>query len=200
MFCPACGQEALEQTNFCQFCGHPLNFTVQASVSAAAEERCKAAVVYGGFWKRFLAYWIDAIFIGIVIIGADAALGFILGLDLRPYGGTFAAVSSGVRQALGATLGFLLGTLIPWLYWSLMECSVKQATLGKMALGLIVTDLKGEPITFGRATGRYFGKFISALLLFIGFLMAGWTEKKQALHDIMAGTLVVKKQGGDETA
>ncbi len=75
-----------------------------------------------------------------------------------------------------------------------MESSPQQATLGKMALGLKVTDLRGEPISFGKATGRYFGKFVSELILYVGFMMAGWTEKKQALHDIMAGTLVVKKQ------
>jgi uncharacterized RDD family membrane protein YckC len=75
-----------------------------------------------------------------------------------------------------------------------MESSPQQATLGKMALGLKVTDLQGERLSFARATGRYFGKIVSSLILFVGFMMAGWTEKKQALHDIMAGTLVVKKQ------
>ena len=62
-----------------------------------------------------------------------------------------------------------------------------------MALGLLVTDRQGNRIGFGRATGRYFGKIISALILFIGFMMAGWTERKQALHDMMADTLVVRK-------
>jgi uncharacterized RDD family membrane protein YckC len=75
-----------------------------------------------------------------------------------------------------------------------MESAPQQATLGKMALGLKVTDLQGEPISFARATGRYFGKIVSSLIFFVGFMMTGWTEKKQALHDIMAGTLVVKKQ------
>jgi uncharacterized RDD family membrane protein YckC len=75
-----------------------------------------------------------------------------------------------------------------------MESSPQQATLGKMALGLKVTDLQGERLSFARATGRYFGKIVSSLILFVGFMMAGWTEKKQALHDIMAGTLVVKKR------
>ena len=75
-----------------------------------------------------------------------------------------------------------------------METSKFQGTLGKMALGLIVTDLSGQPITFGRATGRYFGKIISSLTLSIGYMMAGWTQQKQALHDMMAGCLVLRKR------
>ena len=74
-----------------------------------------------------------------------------------------------------------------------MESSVKRATLGKMALGIAVTDVDGRRITFMRATGRHFAKMISGLILLIGYLMAAWTKKKQGLHDILAGTLVVNK-------
>jgi uncharacterized RDD family membrane protein YckC len=83
--------------------------------------------------------------------------------------------------------------VLNWLYYSLLESSVWQGTLGKKALGLEVTDLDGNRISFGRATGRFFAKFISAIILFIGYIMAGFTEKKQALHDIIAGTLVIRK-------
>jgi uncharacterized RDD family membrane protein YckC len=62
-----------------------------------------------------------------------------------------------------------------------------------MACGMKVTDENGNRITFARATGRYFGEYLSALTLFIGYMMAGWTERKQALHDLLAGTLVVRK-------
>lgn len=86
----------------------------------------------------------------------------------------------------------LVSTAIKWLYYALMESSSKQATIGKLALGLRVTDLNLHPIDFGRATGRYFGKIISGLLLLIGYIMAGITERKQALHDILAGTLVIR--------
>jgi len=79
------------------------------------------------------------------------------------------------------------------LYYALMESSAKQATLGKMAISIKVTDMAGNRISFGRATGRYFGKYVSALIMYIGFLMAGFTQQKQALHDIMAGCLVVNK-------
>jgi uncharacterized RDD family membrane protein YckC len=80
-----------------------------------------------------------------------------------------------------------------WLYHTLMESSRYQATLGKLALGSIVTDLNGQRISFARANGRFFGKFISSAIFNIGYLMAGFTEKKQALHDILAGTLVIQK-------
>jgi uncharacterized RDD family membrane protein YckC len=87
----------------------------------------------------------------------------------------------------------LLRIVLHWLYYSLLESSAWQATLGKKALGLEVTDLDGNRIGFGRATGRFFAKFISWIILLIGYIMAGFTEKKQALHDILAGTLVIRK-------
>jgi uncharacterized RDD family membrane protein YckC len=87
----------------------------------------------------------------------------------------------------------LIRTVLNWLYYALLESSAWQATLGKKALGLEVTDMEGRRISFGRATGRFFAKIISALILWIGFIMAGFTEKKQALHDMIAGTLVIRK-------
>ena len=77
-----------------------------------------------------------------------------------------------------------------WLYEALMESSAYQATLGKMILGMKVTDLYGNRISFARATGRLFAKIVSAMILGIGFIMVGFTERKQGLHDMMAGTLV----------
>jgi uncharacterized RDD family membrane protein YckC len=87
--------------------------------------------------------------------------------------------------------GFFLGLVIPWLYDALMLSSETQATLGKMALGITVTDMDGRRLTFGRATGRHFAKILSALLLCIGFVMAAFTAKKQALHDMLAGTVAI---------
>ena len=74
-----------------------------------------------------------------------------------------------------------------------MLSSEKQATVGKMVLGMVVTDVNGGRISFGRATGRHFAKWLSALILGIGFLMAAFTERKQALHDMIADTLVVSR-------
>lgn len=79
-----------------------------------------------------------------------------------------------------------------WLYFSLMESSSSQGTVGKIVCGLRVTDTQGRRISFGRATGRYFAKILSALILLIGYLMVGWTRQKRGLHDFIAGTLVVR--------
>ena len=86
--------------------------------------------------------------------------------------------------------GFIV--LIPWLYSAYQESSESQATIGKRMLGIRVTDLSGNRISFGQATGRHFGKILSSLICSIGFIMAGFTEKKQALHDMLASTLVVR--------
>jgi hypothetical protein len=82
--------------------------------------------------------------------------------------------------------------VIPWIYAALMESSSHQATLGKLALGLRVTDMNGQRISFARATARHFAKFISTWILFIGYMMAGWTERKQALHDKITECLVIR--------
>jgi uncharacterized RDD family membrane protein YckC len=126
---------------------------------------------YAGFWLRFVASLIDGIILMIV----------------------FAILYSVLGEAAS-----LPGALICWLYFALMESSEKQATFGKLALGLRVTNLEGERIGFGRATGRYFGKIVSQAILYIGYIMAGFTERKQGLHDMMASCLVVR--GTNETA
>ena len=77
-----------------------------------------------------------------------------------------------------------------WLYEALMESSSYQSTLGKMIFGMKVTDLYGNRISFARATGRHFAKILSGMILCIGFIMVGLTERKQGLHDLLAGTLV----------
>ncbi len=82
----------------------------------------------------------------------------------------------------------------PWLYHAFLESSEWQATAGKKALGLVVTDLGGARISFARASGRHFAKLITGLIpLGVGYILAGVTEKKQALHDMIAGCLVLRK-------
>ncbi|HEY9077857.1 MAG TPA: RDD family protein [Anaerolineaceae bacterium] len=140
---------------------------------------------YAGFWERAAASIIDSFVTGII----GGILGFILGLV---WGLTFRSnddTSMLILQCISSAGGLLLG----WLYFAILESSSSQGSLGKMALGIKVTDTDGNRIGFGRATGRYFGKMISALILYIGFLMVAWDERKQGLHDKMAGTLVVKK-------
>ena len=90
------------------------------------------------------------------------------------------------------TLGTILSIVLSWLYSALLESSARGATLGKMVMGARVTDLSGGRISFGRATGRYFAKIISGMILAIGFIMVAFTARKQGLHDMIAGTLVEK--------
>jgi uncharacterized RDD family membrane protein YckC len=106
------------------------------------------------------------------------------------------------EEAAGFMLAPLIGYLLfaglvlavaEWLYFALMESSNRMATLGKMAIGIKVTDLNGNRVSFGRATGRYFARILSGMILMIGYIMAGFTQKKQALHDMMASCLVVLK-------
>ena len=152
-----------------------------ASMSAYVEDSTLSqAVVYSGFWRRVAASLIDSVILGVV----GAILGIVLGLAMVS-GGTD---DTEVVELTGNVVGLFLG----WLYYALMESSSKQATIGKMVMGIKVTDLEGNQISFARASGRHFGKIISSLILAIGYLMMLWTEKKQTLHDKMAGCLVVK--------
>jgi uncharacterized RDD family membrane protein YckC len=91
---------------------------------------------------------------------------------------------------LGGGVTFILLLFGNWLYEAFMESSSYQATLGKMIFGMKVTDLNGNRISFERATGRHFAKWLSAMVLGIGYIMVGFTERKQGLHDLLAGTLV----------
>jgi len=143
------------------------------------------------FGQRFTAWFIDSMVVtaGLFIIFFFES--FILGIF-----GIFFKEGSQLARLVGTTGGLvLLATLflVPWIYNAAMESSFKQATLGKMALGMIVTDMDNKRISFWRASGRYFGKILSSLILMIGFLMPIFTEKKQALHDIIAKCLVISK-------
>jgi uncharacterized RDD family membrane protein YckC len=156
-------------------------------------------VHYAGFWLRAVAYLIDSIILGLgfmalfipfaILTGLTAVLGNIhAGDDPRDAGAVL-----GGAFFLGlftiACLGFLGG----WLYHAKMESSSWQATLGKKALNLRVTDLNGVQVSFNRATGRHFAKLITGLIpLGIGFMLAGLTKRRQALHDMIAGCLVLR--------
>lgn len=144
---------------------------------------------YAGFWRRVGAYLIDAILLGIV----TSILGSVLGMPMGA--AAMSAVMSGDPAAIAAAqssgnLGNLISIIIGVAYFAGMESSSHQATLGKKVLGMVVTDLAGNRLSLGRAVGRYFAKFVSAIILGIGFIMVAFTEKKQGLHDMIAGTLV----------
>lgn len=151
-------------------------------------------VTYAGFWKRFFAYMIDTLILSVVSFIILIPFFILVGLGALTEGDYESPSSIGFLFALLSAYTFAIFLIIiaQWLYYALME-SKKGAPLGKMALGIMVTDMNGNMISFGRATGRYFGKILSGLILYIGFIMAGFTQQKQALHDIIAGTLVVNK-------
>lgn len=131
------------------------------------------APIYAGFWRRWAAAVIDGILYYMVAFALALAMG-------EGFGSTVLAIAAA------------------WLYHALMQSSSRQATLGKMALGIKVTSVEGERISFLRATGRYFATILSSLLLMIGYLMAAFTQRKQALHDMIASTLVVRADASEE--
>ncbi|HEC84255.1 MAG: RDD family protein [Candidatus Parabeggiatoa sp. nov. 2] len=153
------------------------------------EDSPKAEIRHAGFWLRVVASIIDGIVLQIGIIIIAVVFGLLAGLGAVAIG----IFTSEEAQLIVELLANLLSIVINWLYFTLLESSSWQATLGKKALGIKVTDEQGNRIGFGRANGRYWSKILSALILGIGFLMVAFTQRKQGLHDIIAGTLVIKK-------
>ena len=125
--------------------------------------------VYAGFLRRAAAYLVDSL----VLLIPSMLISFALGRGHEGW-------SSLLQIAMG------------WIYKAGLESGPRQATLGKRALGIQVTDLAGQRVSFARASGRFFGMLLSALIVGIGFLMAAFTKRKQALHDMMASCLVVR--------
>ena len=166
VFCTACGAHNAPDARFCQSCGQAM-VPVQP-VPITGSVAAYAEHPYGGFWIRVLAWLIDVVIIGLIV-------------PLAMLSGTH-------------VVGFGLGVFGGWLYEALLTSSSMQATLGKLILGLRVTDLQGQRISFGTATIRHFAKYLSGLILGIGYLMVAFTDRKQGLHDMIAGTLVQKKQ------
>jgi len=208
MTCSSCGYDNPARSLFCLRCGSPTPAAQRGadedSAAAAAppsgpagtaatppggpppqpalqgRPAAKPAHAYAGFWVRFFAALIDGIIIGIAMMAVLIPLMLIVGLSGSPES----------LELVSTLFNYLVAMPAVWLYEALMTSSSKQATVGKIALGLRVTDLHGNRISFGRASGRHFSKYVSQLLLFVGFLIQPFTPKRQALHDIMAGTLV----------
>jgi uncharacterized RDD family membrane protein YckC len=213
MYCSKCGTAIPQNAAFCTACGQPVNqpSTLAASAPGFATAIPLAAappygyvaspafptMAYAGFWLRVVAYLIDGLLAGI-------GFGVLALIGVAMFGvGHFKDFAQGANNpddfftpdVIGIVFVLAAAAVVMvWLYYAGMESSIYQGTLGKMALGLIVTDLDGRRISFGRATGRYFSKLITGLIpLGIGYAMAGFTEKKQALHDMIASCLVLRK-------
>jgi uncharacterized RDD family membrane protein YckC len=143
------------------------------------------APTYAGFWVRFGAILIDTVVIGLGAVILGIISGIVVALVSPDALDNPASDWFGILANLGQSI-------VSVAYYVFMHSSSKQATLGKMALGLKVTDLDGERIGVGKSFLRMIGTIVSAVLLMIGYLMVAFTERKQGLHDKIAGTLVVR--------
>ena len=215
MFCTRCGAQIGEGNRFCQVCGQAAGAAaVVAGQSAVAAPiaplpplavsspvyapPAAAALLYAGFWVRFAAYLVDGVILGIPFGAIVIALIF-------AYGG-FGALMHHNGPIDPRELPMILGPMflmfwmamlvflgVQWLYFAGLESSERQATIGKSVMSIRVTNAEGRRLSFGHATGRFFAKIVSGLIpLGIGYIMAAFTERKQALHDLIAGTLVLK--------
>jgi uncharacterized RDD family membrane protein YckC len=162
-----------------------------ASPTYSLPKAASRSFPHAGFFIRLMALIIDNLIVGFVVGIVFYGTILIGAQTLDPAGNREEMQSKALSLVyIAAIIAF---GVIPWLYFAGLEASANQGTVGKMALGIKVVDTHGQPIGFIRATVRYFGKILSALPMYIGFIMAGFTPKKQALHDMIAGCLVVNR-------
>ena len=206
IFCNKCGAPNAATAQFCGRCGAglvpaaaPAPGAIPSAAPAPAAGYAQptypvalAGVLYGGFWIRVVALIIDAIIVRVVVHPIAAVFG--IGLAASWAGmGMHHGLAALPFLMFGGGVMFALIAGASWLYEALMLSSSYQATLGKMIFGMKVTDLHGNRLSFAHATGRHFAKWISSLILGIGYLMVAFTERKQGLHDMIAGTLVPRR-------
>lgn len=201
IFCSQCGSSNSTNARFCQKCGAslfagvpavaPVAGTMVSSAPAAAVMAAVPGQRYAGFWIRFLAVIVDGIILRIALQPVLAVLGLPRfwwfgrmnhSIDIDDMVLFFTMLSSVLAV-------FFIGH---WLYEALLISSAWQGTVGKRLLNLKVTDDLGNRISFARATGRYFSKILSGMFFCIGYIMAAFTDRKKALHDMIAGTVVIK--------
>jgi uncharacterized RDD family membrane protein YckC len=163
--------------DFCGNCGAKMDLSISnvcpncgAKAGASKFTVTESSGNYAGFWVRLIAFFID---------------GLIL---LIPF-----AFCAGLAGSNNIAATYILSWIVGFAYFVYLESSERQATFGKGAMGLIVTNIDGSQLTFQQASIRYIGKLASAIILYIGFIMIGFTDKKQGLHDMIAHTLVVYK-------
>jgi uncharacterized RDD family membrane protein YckC len=196
IYCSRCGRASTPDAQFCPQCGSDLRLAQPAAAPAPIAPAGAPAYYpsaytpakrYGGFSIRFIAIVIDFVVVNAIVFPVLIILAMGLGIA-----GSITRMPDPGIAMVRATSFFGFTTVVNWLYEALMWSSRRQATLGKMALGLRVTDLYGRRISFARASGRHFAKIISGMILLIGYIMAAFTHRHQALHDMIAGTLVEK--------
>ncbi len=194
--CASCGSTRLPYGRYCLFCGDLLSEpTAKAPVSSQAANPLDQAgagppvvVEYGGFWRRAWAGTIDvALEATLAFLVTYYVLDFVLAWigSMLGYERSFSKVAAGVAYVLVLTIG-------AWLYCAFAESSPRRATIGKRIVGLQVVTADGGKISFGQATVRHFMKFLSLFSAGVGFMMAAWTKRRQALHDIPSDCLVIR--------
>ena len=201
MFCSRCGLRVEEGVRYCANCGQEVGLPVtppQVAANVPVAAPVLAPQRYAGFWLRFVAHLIDGVVLGIPFFLIVMLPIFLFGgLHLLARRGLVGPPDPVFVVAIIFRFFFIIALFVvaQWLYFAGMESSAREATFGKAAMSLRVTGLTGQHLTFGHATGRFFAKIITGLIpLGIGYFMAGFTEKKQALHDMIAGTLVLRQQ------
>ena len=204
MFCPQCGGENSEHHQFCMHCGAVLNNENDqpqpseglrsgreelAGTLAAARFSGGALRRYADFWMRFLAHFID----GVILTVCTMILGTLFGVSIGPLGTIAGDDGAALADPLAGLFAIAVALSFGWLYEAILLSSSYQATVSKMALGIVVTDMEGRRLSFGRATGRYFAKMVSSITFGLGYIIQPFTKNRQALHDIIVGTLVMNK-------
>lgn len=195
MYCSKCGAQLADGAVFCSACRQAFS-TGAAPARLMVAQAVAARVDYGGFWLRFLAYLIDGAAITLGIFVVVIPLVFLTGLgrllsQIHPEE-DFNDAGFWLISAVIFLLS-MVSLAVTWLYHALMESSEWQATVGKKVLDLMVTDMAGRRVSFWRATGRHFAKIVSMMIYPLGHLMAGFTQQKQALHDMIAGCLILRR-------
>jgi uncharacterized RDD family membrane protein YckC len=199
MYCLKCGKKTDDSGRYCQWCGADLKATPpkplmrRKIIGIRTEE-------YAGPGQRFLAFIIDVVFILIIDLFVMGALGlsegvrmayqFIRGYPMTDRYGEL-VTSTFPMQIVYAFAALII--LVPWLYFAFLDSSKNQATLGKIALRIAVTDMNGARITFSRGTLHFFAMFLSAIIFFVGFIIIAFTRQKQGLHDMIAGCLMFRQ-------
>ncbi|MCA9310858.1 MAG: RDD family protein [Phycisphaerales bacterium] len=148
---------------------------------------------YVGFWLRFVAVIIDGIVISVVLGIVMVIWMMVIMLVASASGSHGPSAAGGALLLLLSLLLYLVLFLIPILYKAFMESSSLQATVGKLAIGAKVVDRHGERISRARSFGRSFARLISSMIFYVGFIMAGFDERKRTLHDMIAETFVVRR-------
>lgn len=197
--CASCGSDRLADGRFCLFCGDllsdPVTRGTARSVASNPAVQHDSAISpymeYAGFWRRF---WAGSIDLGIEALGA-LLITLVIDFVLRRFG----RIMGIDRWDAKVFAGFAYIPILAvgsWLYCAFMESSSWRATIGKRLLGVQVITTDGNATSFGQATVRHFMKFLSLFCLTIGFMMSGWTKRRQALHDMPCDCLVVRVRDG----